>query len=180
MDHPVIVNRLSSQEKKVTMLLLQDFEKSGVHMPLKAREQYIKLNDEIQNLGQIFSNNAGPGVESVAFSDISSKLKGVPSGLIDVLRRVQERNDGKILVPTNSEVASIIMRTASNESVRKEMFDALNSATRQQISTLEQMLLKRGELAKLLGKKSYAEMYLADKMAETPGTMMNESSSPLY
>ncbi len=175
MDHPTIGTRLSVQEKKVAMLLLEDFEKSGVHMPLDARKRFITLSDDIQTLGKSFSDGCSPGQESVAINDIS-KLKGIPSQLITVLKKIQDRNDGRIIIPTHSEVASIIMRTAFDENVRRDMFHALNSATEEQIITLEKMLLKRGELAKLLGKKSYAEMYLADKMAETPGILIGYDS----
>jgi intermediate peptidase len=155
------------QERKVATLLLQDFEKSGVHMDLESRQKFIELNDSILKLGQEFSLNATPSEQTITFKDAFKSLDGVPSALLTGLCR---RSGGKTaVVPTNSEIALVLLRSAKSDAARRDLFLAMNSASKSQVETLESMLKKRAELATLLGKDSYAQMYLVDKMVETPG-----------
>jgi mitochondrial intermediate peptidase len=108
--------KLSPHEKKVASLLLQDFEKSGVHMSLVDREKFIHLNDQIQSLGQDFATNSYPSRQSVAFNLSDTKFDGVPTKLLDAL--IQNQQAGKkLIIPTHSDVASILTRTCKNPKV---------------------------------------------------------------
>ena len=158
-------NSMGRNERTVAKLLLKDFEKSGVHMTLEKRKEFIHLNNEILDLGQKFSENAYPAVESVEFTDIFNSLKGLQVPLLNHLSS-GKRN---LTIPTNSDIASLILSNAHSEKARKDMFLAMNSASQSQIDTLEKMLIKRGELAQLLGKSSYGHFYMEDKMAASPG-----------
>jgi mitochondrial intermediate peptidase len=60
---------------KVATLLLKDFEKSGVHRPLKIIEQFIQLNDKILPSGQKFSSNAYPFEETIRFENLRTSLR---------------------------------------------------------------------------------------------------------
>lgn len=174
-DHPIISKQLSIHEQKVASLLLQDFEKSGVHMPLKDREKFIQLNDQIQVLGQEFTTKAYPRLQTVSFNLADANFDGIPTKLLNILMKSKAKTGRKLVIPTSSEVAAIFLKTAKSEKIRKDVFLALNSASRSQLDTLEDMLKKRAELAKLLGKESYGHMYLVDKMAGTPGIFYFDS-----
>jgi intermediate peptidase len=163
-----VEKQLGEQERKVAVLLLQDFEKSGVHMPLKVRQKFIELNDSILELGQEFAMNSYPSEEFVEFSKPNVSLDGVPSRLIDALIH-SSGSKSKIMIPTQSEIASMVLRTASSEDTRKKLFLAMNSAADEQVDLLERFLKKRASLAKLLDQKSFGHMYLGDKMASSPG-----------
>ncbi|KAI8902713.1 hypothetical protein BC833DRAFT_228301 [Globomyces pollinis-pini] len=173
-NHPEISKDLSEQERKVATLLLLDFEKSGIDMPLEQRKRFIELNDMILKAGQTFCENSLPSQKIVSFEDPYRTLEGTPSPILDALCRAtksnitKSRKNMKAVIPTQSEIAQIIMGSAKSELARRDLFLAINSGSREQVQVLEEMLIKRGELASLLGKKSYAHMYLADKMVETP------------
>jgi intermediate peptidase len=79
-----------------------------------------------------------------------------------------------LLVYPGSLQAQMIMRSAPSEEPRRRVYIAANSSTPEQIHILEKLLQTRAELARLVGRESYAEMTLADKMAKSPG-----QSSPM-
>jgi intermediate peptidase len=168
LDNVEIANSLSEHERKVALLLLHDFEKSGVHMPLADRQRFIALNDEIQALGQTFSMQSYPNEEIIRFNDIK-QLRGSPPRLIEAIKRESEKKNGVINIPTQSELATVLLRTCHSEESRRKLYFGLNSASEQQLNVLHGMLKKRADLAHLLGHKSYAHMFLQDKMAQTPG-----------
>ena len=74
-----------------------------------------------------------------------------------------------LLVYPGSLQAQMIMRSAPEEEPRRRVYTAANSSTPEQIETLETLLRKRAELARLVGRESFAHMTLDDKMAKTPG-----------
>lgn len=63
----------------------------------------------------------------------------------------------------------MIMHSAPEEEPRRKVYIAANSSTSEQIHILEALLHARGELARLVGKPSFAHMTLTDKMAKSPG-----------
>lgn len=167
--------QLSSEEVKVASLLISDFEKSGINMPEKQRKQFVKLNDDIQRLGQDFQSNAFPSEEIIVFNNPAFEFTGVPPKFIEALilssNQNKSRNGDLAIVPTNSEIATYIMKTARNAETRRRIFMAMHSAENSQIEILESLLRTRAELALLLGKESFADMYLLDKMAQTPANV---------
>ncbi|KAJ3407047.1 Mitochondrial intermediate peptidase [Chytridiales sp. JEL 0842] len=164
-EDPMIGPQLSEEEKRVAHLLLLDFEKSGIHMPQKKREQFVDLNDKILELGQSFTASAFPGVSAVEIEKASVRLQGLSRETIAKL--VQGKEDLAV-VSTTSMSAMMVLKHVRDEQVRKLMYTGMNSATEWQVEILEKLLKTRGELASLLGKRSYADMYLGDKMARTP------------
>jgi mitochondrial intermediate peptidase len=167
---PMLSKQLNSQQLKVASLLLADFEKSGIHMPSKQRARFVKLNDELQELGQNFSMNAFPSQETIVFDNPNAELVGASPKLIEALINASSSRSCKnrAIVPTNSEIANYILRSARDPETRRRIFMAMNSGSEGQIQVLESLLKTRAELASLLGKESYSRMYLVDKMASTP------------
>ncbi|KAI8851156.1 hypothetical protein BC829DRAFT_425054 [Chytridium lagenaria] len=139
-------------------LLLVDFEKSGVNMPSKTRDRFVDLNDRILKLGHEFIEAA------------SKTLLGVPKDVVSEVLRKGSRWKDTAVVSTDSAAAISILKTARNEDVRRLVFLGMNSAVQEQIDILEELLKTRGDLARLLEKNSYADLYLSDKMAKTPAS----------
>ncbi|KAJ1559513.1 Mitochondrial intermediate peptidase, partial [Nowakowskiella sp. JEL0078] len=147
---------------------MKDFEKSGIHMPERMRNQFVKLNDRILELGQEFVENAHPSVSSVHFENPTSTLNGLPSSIIS-----KTTKNSKAHISTISSQAQLVLKMCTEEESRKKMFIAMNSADPYQMETLEELLKVRGELANLLGKKSYAHVVLADQMAKSPENVVD-------
>jgi Zn-dependent oligopeptidases len=79
----------------------------------------------------------------------------------------------KASIPTVGMVPRLVLRSVHDEETRKEVYLATRTSSKKQIHRLEQLLLKRAELAKLSGYSSFAHMTLSDKMAKTPEAVSN-------
>ncbi|KAJ3037654.1 Mitochondrial intermediate peptidase [Rhizophlyctis rosea] len=172
LDHPTIGKSLSREERAVAELLISDFEKSGVHMPESTRARFVDLNDRILGLGQAFAEVSYPHVDKVKFQNPTQTLNGLPLKLIQQVTHNGKRGgkgDGKDTadVPTGSMAAYTVLRLAQAEESRRAMYLAMNSGSPRQLLILEELLRTRGELATMLGKRSYADMTLRDKMVQS-------------
>ncbi|KAJ3087388.1 Mitochondrial intermediate peptidase [Quaeritorhiza haematococci] len=179
LETPSVLATLSPEEHRVATLLMQDFEKSGITMPTSVRQNFVTLQDRILTLGQQFIvNAANPPSQTILIRDPYTRLEGLPRRVIDALVVASggsRYNRDKAYIPVPSNVALMVLRFVRDEEVRKEVYVALNKGSEEQVAVLEELLRTRGELAKLLQKRSYSEMYLADKMAESPGKPMKQS-----
>lgn len=99
-----------------------------------------------------------------------SALDGVSPS---VIRNVMSR-DGYAYVPTDSTECQMILKYARNENVRRQVYESMNSATKESISTLEQLMETRSDLARLVGVDSYSALQLQDKMAKNPSKYYNQ------
>ena len=78
------------------------------------------------------------------------------------------------MVYPGSLQAQMIMQSASSEEPRRRVYTAAHTSTPEQIQVLERLLRARAELAQLVGKDSFADMTLGDKMAKSPGEFIIE------
>ncbi|KAI9003094.1 hypothetical protein BC832DRAFT_532368 [Gaertneriomyces semiglobifer] len=157
------IERLSQQARRVADLLSKDFEKSGIHMDVKHRRRYVELQDRIDVLAQKMVMNPYPAVREVGVDDVRL-LEGLPDRLI---RHLTTRSR-KAVIPTTGPISASVLKMVRNEEVRKKLYVAMNSGSPQQIEVLEELLQKRGELARTVGKETFAHYCLADKMVQRP------------
>ncbi|KAJ3386008.1 Mitochondrial intermediate peptidase [Lobulomyces angularis] len=166
-NNPAVQSLMSEQEKRVGALLTMDFENSGIHMPAETRKKFVELNDLVLELGQEFVTNSNPSVAYIEVENPYKALAGIPVKVIASISKKQ-----KAIIPIGSNISYLILKKCENEETRKAVFIALNSGSKSQVECLDLMLKTRGELARLLSKKSYAELHLSDKMAKNPENVM--------
>jgi intermediate peptidase len=157
-----IVERFSPDEHAAAIVFLRDFEKSGIHLPSEQRAEFVELSDQIIHIGRNFIQMNPRAIEQVKIQE--SALSGVSPS---VIRNIMTK-DGYAYVPTDSTECQMILKYAKNENVRRQVYESMNSATKESIMTLEQLMMTRSELATLVGKDSYADLQLQDKMAKNP------------
>ncbi|CAG8504801.1 9810_t:CDS:2 [Paraglomus brasilianum] len=162
---PSIAHDFSPEELQVATIFLRDFEKSGIHLPEKDRQRFVDISDKIIALGRQFTQT--PPVRAVKQIEVSpaSSLEGLNPGYVKDVTREGEQ---VAVISTNQGEAQMVMKYCRNEEVRKQMYLAINSAKREQVEVLEDLLRTRAELAKLVGMDSYGHMFLVDKMARGP------------
>ncbi|KAI9310958.1 hypothetical protein BX666DRAFT_2002038 [Dichotomocladium elegans] len=157
-----IVAGFSADEHAAAIVFLRDFEKSGIHLSDKHRSKFVELSDRIIQCGRDFIQQDPRGITHLKLDPTAL------GGLAQSIVRSYPIKDGYLYVPTESSECQIILKYADNENVRKAAFEAINSATEESVSTLERLMLSRAELANLVGRGSYAELQLQDKMAKNP------------
>jgi intermediate peptidase len=160
-----ITAKFTDDEGAAAIAFLRDFEKSGIHLPNKKRTEFVDLSDRIIHLGREFIQMNPRAIEQVKIQP--SALVGLsPSVTRSILSK--SKKDGYAYVPTDSTECQMILKYAKNENIRRQVYESMNSATKESIMTLEQLLWTRSELATLVGRESYAERELQDKMAKSP------------
>ncbi|KAI0756830.1 mitochondrial intermediate peptidase [Daedaleopsis nitida] len=162
-----VVKFLSPEAYQTALIFWRDFEKSGIDLPPAQRERFVSLSTEILVLGRQFLNETATPRPPAQIQ--WSELQGLKDiGMGARLRLQAKVTKRELLVYPGSLQAQMIMRSAPAEEPRRKVYMAANSSTPEQISLLERLLRARGELAQLVGKKSFAHMALGDKMAKSP------------
>lgn len=166
---PSIVKNFTPDEHAAAIVFLRDFEKSGIHLPDKQRKKFVELSDEIIQLGRQFTQCDFHERSSIRVP--VDELRGVDPSIV----RSYMLPDQKIVdIPTNSYACQMLLKCAESSETRRAAYEALNSANDESVQLLESLLHTRGELAKLVGKSSFAELQLQDKMAKNPGKQSKE------
>ncbi|RPD82382.1 mitochondrial intermediate peptidase [Lentinus tigrinus ALCF2SS1-7] len=162
-----VVQSLGPEAYQTALIFWRDFEKSGIDLPPVQREHFVSLSTEIMVLGRQFLNEtAAPRPPArIQYSELQG-LKDLGMGARLRLQAQVTKRD--LLVYPGSLQAQMIMRSAPAEEPRRKVYMAANCSTPEQVDLLERLLRARGELACLVGKKSYAHMALSDKMAKSP------------
>ncbi|KAI1789829.1 hypothetical protein LXA43DRAFT_892141, partial [Ganoderma leucocontextum] len=154
-----VVKSLNREAYQTALIFWRDFEKSGINLPPTQRERFVSLSTEILVLGRQFLNETSAPRPPARIQ--WSELQGVKDlGMGARLRLQAQVTKRDLLVYPGSLQAQMIMRSAPAEEARRKVYMAANSSTPEQVDLLERLLRARGELARLVGKESYAHMTL--------------------
>jgi intermediate peptidase len=169
---------------------MNDFKKSGIHLDTARRERFVDLSDEIQVLGRRFLGNiaasqsgvppakGSEGLNSmIEIPDADRMLEGFDQNFIRSLPRggtfsIKGGSRSSRFVPAHSWEAQTILRHSSNEQLRRIIYEGMHAYSPERVRVLEDLLKKRGELSNVLGKESWADVQLSDKMAKDPSNVM--------
>ncbi|GAA5985087.1 hypothetical protein JCM5350_000837 [Sporobolomyces pararoseus] len=146
---------------------LRDFEKSGIHLPDRQRSEFVTLSTSILQLGRKFLQNASDSEAREPVSVTRSEVEGAFGKITANKIFPPELGDEGWIEPTSWE-GRVLARHHPDSRVRKKFYVASHSAPRDHVETLEKLLTERGKLAKLVGRNSWAEVALEDKMAKDP------------
>ncbi|SGY20211.1 BQ5605_C017g08530 [Microbotryum silenes-dioicae] len=156
----------------VTTPFLRDFEKSGIHLPSLQRTKFVDLSTEILQLGRKFLINAGEPREGVQVG-----VKELEDGFGNafarrILGEEAQANAVGVVDPISWE-GRVLARQHPSSELRKRLYLATHRAPDQShLDTLDDLLIKRGELARLVGRNSWGQIVLEDKMAQDPENVM--------
>jgi len=155
---------------------LGGFERSGVGLDPAGRAKAQALSDDIANLSTAFEANIPKGQQTITATP--AELDGLPQDFIDAHK---PGADGKITLRTDYTDYIPVMTYAKSSALRERFYHAYNMrAYPQNEAVLRDMLNKRDEFAKLLGRPNYATLNFEDRMLNTPEkvqTLMDEMSA---
>lgn len=92
----------------------------------------------------------------------------VGDGLGENFRARVFGNEKEVRIDPSSWEGRILLRQHPSESVRRKVFIALNSPPESHVEVLEEMVKTRAELATLVGRETWGDVALEDKMAKNP------------
>ncbi|KAF7307093.1 Mitochondrial intermediate peptidase [Mycena indigotica] len=167
LSDPTIVKTLPPEAHATALIFSRDFESSAIDLPPAKRDKFVSLSSEILLLGRKFLQGVTTFGPPATIKP--SELAGLKDQGLGVRLRLQARfTQRDLLVYPGSIQAQMIMRDAPAEEARRRVYIASNSSTPDQIEVLDNLLRSRAELAQLVGKSSFAQMTLDDKMAKSP------------
>lgn len=159
---PDIAETWRSDERIVAQIMLKDFSKSAIDLPEEQRKKFVSLSSKINRLGTSFLRDMNLTRPALGLSSV--QLKGMDPS---ILARVSKYGPQRLL-PVVGPFALAALRTVEDEDVRRRIYVASRTAADQQIWILQDVLRSRADVARLSGYRSYAEMIVSDKMAQTP------------
>lgn len=146
---------------------LKDFEKSGIHLPSSSRAQFVTLSTSILQLGRKFLQNGSEPREPILMrAQQIEEAFGAP-----IARRLFDGKSEGWIDPCSYE-GRVLARQHPDEDVRRRLYVGANASPQSHVEVLDELLRTRGELARLVGRDSWGDVALEDKMAKTPDNVM--------
>jgi len=140
---------------------LLEFRLAGVDKDDAVRARLKVLNDQLTEEQSAFERNINDGTKTIEVR-AASELKGLPKDFIDSHKPDKA---GVIHITTDYPDYIPAMNFAVSNTLRRRLYLAFETrAYPQNAAVLMKMLQTRYEIASLLGYKSWADYYAADKM----------------
>ena len=168
LSDPDVVKSLGPEAHETALIFWRDFEKSGINLPPAQRAKFVSISTQIMVLGRQFLIETASSRPGALIKP--SELEGLKDVTMGARLRLQaEFTQRELVVYPGSLQAQMILHSAPSEEPRRKVYIAANSSTPEQVSVLERLLRTRAELARLVGRESFAHLSLDNKMAKTPG-----------
>jgi thimet oligopeptidase len=157
----------SVAQKQLRKDLLENFEDSGVSLPVEKRQRFKDISDRLTELTQEFARNIRENGTRLRFT--TEECEGLPQSYLD---RVGRAEDGSIEVGFDYPDYQPFMMNAKNESARKRYYVAnTNRGTPRNLEILDEIVALRKEIADLYGVPSFAHYVTKRRMVENPETV---------
>ena len=144
-------------------LVLESFERSGIGLDAAGRAKAQALSDEVSKLQTEFEANIPKGQRTITAT--VAELDGLPQDFIDAHK---PGADGKVTLRTDTTDYAPVMTYAKSRELRERFYrEFAQRAYPQNESVLRDLINKRDELAKLLGRPNYATLNFEDRMLNT-------------
>jgi len=165
--------QLKTNAKILFKETINDFLRHGANLPKKQKVELKLLHKKLALVTKKFSENTLDATNefSINIKD-KSELEGLPESAL-ALGKKNAKDKKEIGYTYNLQQPSLvaILTYAKNETLRKTLWEAsVNAAAKGKFSNkklIPEILSLRDKIAKLLGKKSFADYVLEERMAKT-------------
>ena len=173
------VATLNTEQRQAHKNAVRNFVLGGAELQGAARERFAAIQERQAELSQKFSENALDATDAFAYYAAADELNGVPE---DVQQTALEaaKAEGKEGFKLTLKMPSYlpVMQFAKSSALREKLYRAYVTRASDQADAdmhkfdnsaiISEMLALRLEEAQLLGFKSFGELSVVPKMAETP------------
>lgn len=177
-------NNFNTSQQSILKHILRDFHLSGIDLPPAEQQRYGEIQAQLAELSNKFSNQLLDATQAwTKHITHEQALKGIPeSAKQQMAQSAKAKNLTGWLITLEYPCYSAVITYADDRDLREEIYQAYCTRASDQGPiankfdngpVMQQILALRHELAILLGFNNYAELSLADKMAETPEQVLN-------
>jgi thimet oligopeptidase len=160
---------ISPEQNRLLQQTLLIFEQNGLKLADSELTQVKDLKTQLSNKESQFSTNLNAEVSSITLS--VEQLTGAPN---DFLSRLDKTSDGQFIVTTKSTDYSDLMQNVSvPESRRKMMTAYLNRGGDANTKLMEEAVILRSRLAKILGFANWADARTSTRMAKSSSEVLS-------
>ncbi|XP_019176680.1 PREDICTED: probable thimet oligopeptidase [Ipomoea nil] len=156
------VDRMSTEAKRLTQILVRDFERNGLNLTLTKREELQRLRTQIDELCKQYIRNLNDDTAFLTLSETA--LKGLPPEFLETLEKAE---NGKFKIILRSHHVSPVLELCKVGSTRKAVALAYGRRCEVNVSVLEKLIQLRHKLARLLGYANFAEYSTDVRMASS-------------
>ncbi len=172
---------LSAARKQIVENELRDFRLGGAELPADRKARFMQVQEELAQLSAKFEENLLDATNDYALIiDEKDELAGIPEDVLETARAAAEAagtTGWKFTLHMPSYLP--VMQYADSRELRQILYRAyvtraseFGKAELDNTPLIARILKLRREAAELLGFKSYAEVSLAAKMADTPAEVL--------
>jgi thimet oligopeptidase len=160
---------LSAEQRYFIKETMDDFQRSGLHLPQDKRAQVTKIIKELAQLTVDFENNIHTDARSLTVT--RDQLAGLDD---DFIQQLEKTADGAYILTTAYPIYFQVIEHCSVEKTRKDLSDEFNNrAYPKNLELLDTIISLRDQLAQLLGFESFAALNIDGEMAASPQTVQN-------
>ncbi|EEB05979.1 intermediate peptidase Oct1 [Schizosaccharomyces japonicus yFS275] len=153
-------HQLGEEERIIADVFLMDFKKSAIDLEENKRKEFVTQSLKSATLGRKFFNNVVNRIQRY-IKVPADELKGSNPFFS---RTVLNEKGDHAYIPVNGQEGLHALINIANPSLRKKVYTESMYAKPDEIEVLESYLASKAELAAIVGKKSFADLQLSDKM----------------
>lgn len=171
-------DKLDQANKKVIENSLLQFQLNGVALADNEKQKFKEIKQNLSTLKSKFEQNIMDATQAFRIHiEEQSELDGLPDFVKDMAKQAAREEDLKGWLFTLDAPSYIAVMTYSDiRKFRQEMYNAFTTRASKKgpnadefdnSEVMEDILKSRKELADILGYRNYAEISIANKMAES-------------
>ena len=170
------VATLNAEQRQAHSNAVRNFMLGGAELEGEAKKRFADIQERLAELSQKFSENALDATAACAYYAALGELEGVPEVVVSAARAAAEA-DGKEGYKLTLKMPCYlpVMQFAKSSALREKLYRAyvtraseFGDAAFDNTSLITEILALREEEAGLLGYRSYGELSVVPKMAESP------------
>jgi peptidyl-dipeptidase Dcp len=171
---------LNAEQARVLDRYHTRFVRAGGALDKPAQDRLAAINEQLASLGTQFGQNVLADEKSYALMLEEGDLAGLPDFARAAARAAAEERGapGQYAITLARSSCESFLQFSSRRDLREKIFQAWikrgeNGGATDNRALIAEMVALRGERAKLLGFKTYADYRLDDQMAKTPQAARN-------
>ena len=166
-EYAVSGEKLGEVESRLLSKTLLDFKKNGLGLE-PGKKKVKKLMKELIELELRFSKNLREVNDSLTLT--LEELKGLPE---DFVSRLKKTPDGRYIVTMNYPDYVPFMDNAESDGARKRLEAMFNNrCAAENVKLMEDAIVLRRKIAKLIGYSNFADYMLDDRMAKNSANVI--------
>ncbi len=163
---------LTAVQSKLLEDAIKSFELSGVGLEEQKKSRLAKIDLLLSKATTDFAQNLLKATDSyeLIVEDIDD-ISEMPESDLEAAKSIK---DGKTIYTFTLHQPSFVafMTYSKNRELKERLYKAYTTRAKENDDLIEKILSLRDEEAKILGFKNYAELSLAQKMANTPSEVI--------